>query len=71
MRLYEIVNHEIDTCSVYSTRTVGPTPADPPGGVMAASCCPPDDPTRGTRGASTFTQGSLAKIRDQLHPGRE
>jgi hypothetical protein len=68
-RLQEILNHEIG----HQFNQVHPdgavTAADPLGGVEAPSCCPPDSPVSGTRGASTFTRTGLMRIRSTLHPG--
>jgi hypothetical protein len=68
-RLQEILNHEIghQFSQVHPDGAV--TAADPLGGVEAPSCCPPDSPASGTRGASTFTRTGLMRIRSTLHPG--
>lgn len=69
-RYQEILNHEIGHLFTLAHADGQKTTAEQSGGVMNPTCCPPDDPNRGTRGASTFTRKSLDKIRDQVHPGK-
>lgn len=68
-RTQEILSHEIGHLFGLDHADGNVTAADPAGGVMNPSCCPPDNPAMGTRGASTFTQTSLAKIRAKTKPG--
>jgi len=69
-RYQEILNHEVGHLfGLLHPDGNRKLPAEPNGGVMNPTCCPPDDPTKGTRGASTFTKTSLAKIRKRPHPG--
>ena len=68
-RIQEIINHEVGHLFGLEHDDGLKTADDPNGGVMNPSCCPPDDPANGTRGASTFTQLSLSKIRTKTHPG--
>jgi len=71
-REQEILNHEIGHLfGLDHPDGHRSMPREPNGGVMNASCCPPDDPTPGvdTRGATHFTETSLDKIRRRRHPG--
>jgi hypothetical protein len=68
-RYQEILNHEIGHQFGLEHGDGAVTADDPQGGVMAPSCCPPDSPANGTRGASTFSQVSLDKIRFVKKPG--
>jgi hypothetical protein len=69
MRIQEILNHEIGHLFGLEHSDGIASPHDPQGGVMNPSCCPPDNPAMNTRGASTFTEVSISKIRARLHPG--
>ena len=69
MRRQEILNHEIGHLFDLEHADGFIGPFDPQGGVMAPSCCPPDNPAQNTRGISTFTELSISKIRARLHPG--
>jgi Glucodextranase, domain B len=68
-RIQEILNHEVGHLFCLEHTDGLATPTEPLGGVMNPSGPPVDDPAHGTRSASTFTQLSLAKIRDRKHPG--
>lgn len=71
MRRQEILNHEIGHLFGLDHPDGFIKPFDPQGGVMAPSCCPPDNPSPATRtrGASTFTEHSQDIIRKRLRPG--
>jgi hypothetical protein len=68
-RYQEILNHEVGHLFGLSHFQGARTTDQPNGGVMNPSCCPPDNPVKGTRGASTFTRESKNWIRKRNHPG--